>query len=265
MPGSARAAGRLLRAGIHIAAGWWTIRFVFPRLDAAQRRARVSSWSLGLLATLGVELEVHGALPAEGALLLVSNHISWLDIPAIHAAHHVRFVSKSAVRHWPVIGALSTGAGSLYIERERQRDALRVVHRMTEALVAGDRIAVFPEGTTGEGPVLLPFHANLLQSAISAGTPVVAMAVRYVHADDGSDSPAPRFVGDDTLVGSLWRTLRSRPLVAVLRFGAPQACGGRDRRAWAGDLRQVVQTLKDAPRATSSARGAGGSLKKTAP
>ncbi|RYZ10464.1 MAG: 1-acyl-sn-glycerol-3-phosphate acyltransferase [Comamonadaceae bacterium] len=257
MPGPARAAGRLLRAGIHIAAGWWTIRFDFPRLDAAQRRARVSSWSMGLLRILGVELEMHGALPDDGALLLVSNHISWLDIPAIHAAHHVRFVSKSAVRYWPVIGALSTGAGSLYIERERQRDALRVVHRMTEALAAGDRIAVFPEGTTGEGPVLLPFHANLLQAAISAGAPVVPMAIHYVHADDGSHSPAPRFVGDDTLVASLWRTLRSRPLVAVLRFGLPQTSIGRERRAWAGDLRLVVQALKDAPRATRPEHEAG--------
>jgi 1-acyl-sn-glycerol-3-phosphate acyltransferase len=66
-------------------------------------------------------------------VLLVANHISWLDILVMHAARHCRFVSKSEVKHWPLIGTLATGAGTLYIERESRRDAMRVVHQMADA------------------------------------------------------------------------------------------------------------------------------------
>ena len=122
---------------------------------------------------VGLQLQVTGVQPRPGATLLVANHISWLDIAAIHAAvPHARFVSKADVLQWPLLGWLIRNAGTLFIERERKRDALRVVHAMAEALQSGQTVAVFPEGTTGDGATLLPFHANLLQSAIASGTPM---------------------------------------------------------------------------------------------
>jgi hypothetical protein len=90
---------------------------------------------------------------------------SWCCMRRTIAALSPRPTSK----HWPLIGTLATGAGTLYIERESRRDAMRVVHHMAEALQAGDILAVFPEGTTSDGISLLPFHANLIQAAISAG------------------------------------------------------------------------------------------------
>jgi len=236
---------KLLRASLHVLVGWWTIRSVFPRLTGTQREMRVQQWAQRLLELLGVRLVLHGSPPATGPLLLVCNHISWLDIVAIHAARHVRFVAKSGVRQWPLIGTLATGAGSLYIERERQRDALRVVHHMAEALQAGEIVAVFPEGTTSDGRALLPFHANLLQAAISAGAPVQPAALRFVDAATGAPSFAPRYVDDDSLIDSVWRTLSAPPLLAVLRFGEVRAAEGRDRRRWSADLRAEVQALRD--------------------
>lgn len=240
-----RAALRLARAVAHAVGGWWTIRFRFPGLTPAQREATVQAWSQRMLALIGVRLVVHGTPPVSGPLLLICNHISWLDILTIHAARHVRFVSKSGVRGWPLIGTMATGAGTLYIERERQRDALRVVHRMTEALRDGDIIAVFPEGTTGDGNALLAFHANLLQAAISAGAPVQPAALHYADAATGRISQAPRYVGDDSLLASLWRTLNAPPLLAVLRFGEPESGQGRERRAWSQALHGSVQRLRD--------------------
>ena len=234
---------KLARAVAHALGGWWTIRFVFPRLTQAERNARVQQWAGEMLAVLGIRLVVHGTPPLHGPLLLVANHLSWLDILAVHAARHVRFVSKAGVRHWPLIGTLATGAGTLYIERERRRDALRVVHHMTESLGQGDLIAVFPEGTTTDGRTLLPFHANLLQAAISANAPVQPAALRFADAATGETSFAPRYIDDDNLVASLWRTLCAPPLVAILRFGTPQAPGGRERRAWAAALHAEVRAL----------------------
>jgi 1-acyl-sn-glycerol-3-phosphate acyltransferase len=235
---------RLLRAILHALRGWWIIRSRFPRLSPAEREQEVRRWAETMLNLLNVRIRLVGTPPADGPLLLVCNHMSWLDILTIHAARHVRFVSKSAVQQWPLIGGLATGAGTLYIERERRRDAVRVVHHMTESLRAGDVIAVFPEGTTSDGRGLLPFHANLLQAALSAGAPVQPAALRYVDAASGQPSDAPLYVGDDSFFASIWNTLKAPPLLAVVRFGAPQAPEGRDRRSWARSLHADVDALR---------------------
>ena len=201
---SLEACGKLLRAIAHVLAGWWTIRFTFPKLSSVEQAARVQQWAQRMLAIMGVTLVVQGTPPVAGPVLVISNHLSWLDILTIHAARHMRFVSKSGVKGWPVLGTLSTGAGSLYIERERRRDAMRVVHHMTEALRAGDLIAIFPEGTTSDGRGLLPFHANLLQAAISADAPIQPAALRFADAATGETSQAPRYIDDDNLLTSVW-------------------------------------------------------------
>ncbi|VTU36885.1 2-acyl-glycerophospho-ethanolamine acyltransferase [Variovorax sp. PBL-H6] len=234
---------KLMRALLHAHAGWWTIRTEFSKLSPAEREQRVQAWATRMLAIMGVRLVVQGTPPRDGPLLVVSNHVSWLDILTVHAARHVRFVSKSNVKHWPLIGTMADGAGTLYIERERRRDALRVVHSMTEALSKGDVIAVFPEGTTGDGNTVLPFHANLLQAAISSGAPVQPMALRFADAATGELSLAPRYIGKDNLAMSLWNVLKAPPLLAIVRFGEPQPSWGRDRRAWALSLHADVQTL----------------------
>jgi len=238
------AAWRILRALAHGLAGWCTIRFLFPRLSEPERHAHVQAWAARMLQVLAIELRVEGQPPVQGPLLLVANHLSWLDILVVHAARHCRFVAKSDVRHWPLIGPLATGAGTLYIERDKRRDALRVVHHMAESLRAGEIVAVFPEGTTGDGTRVLPFHANLFQAALSADAPVQPVALRYVDARTGKDSPGPLYLGDETLVASLWRTLNSPPIVAEIRFGQPETAQGRDRRRWAHDLRAAVAALR---------------------
>jgi 1-acyl-sn-glycerol-3-phosphate acyltransferase len=239
-----RAAWRLLRALGHALLGWWTIVFTFPRLTQPERDARVQHWAREMLGILGIELRLAGSPPARGPMLLVANHISWLDILVMHAARHCRFVSKADVKHWPLIGTLATGAGTLYVERESRRDAMRVVHHMADALRSGDVLAVFPEGTTSDGRTLLPFHANMLQAAISADAPAQPVALSFVDAASGQLSLAASYVGDDTLVGSLWRTLTAPPLAAVVTFGTPQHAQGRERRAWAAALREAVMELR---------------------
>lgn len=238
----ARALWRLLRLLGHGTAGLWTIRTRFARWDADQRGRAVQEWAARLLQIAGIRLQVDGEPMAPGPVLLVANHISWLDIVVMHAAGHCRFVAKADIARWPLIGLLATGAGTLYIERSSRRDAMRVVHHMRDRLLAGDRLAVFPEGTTGDGRALLPFHSNLLQAAISAEAAVQPLALRFADGH-GATSFAPSFVGNETLVGSVWRTLAARSLVAQLRYGAPQHHAGRDRRAWAADLQAEVARL----------------------
>lgn len=236
---------RLSRGFVHALAGFFTILLVFPRLSQEAREQRVQAWASRMLQILGIAMRVEGEPPLAGPMLLVANHLSWLDILVMHAARHCRFVSKDAVSRWPLIGRMATGAGTLYIRRDSRRDALRVVHHMAESLQAGDVVAVFPEGTTGDGRAMLPFHGNLIQAAISAQAPVQPVGLRFLDAASGNVSFAASYINDDTLIGSLWCTLTAPPIVARVRFGTPQEAAGRDRRAWADDLQAEVQRLID--------------------
>ena len=239
----ARAAWRLLRCVVHGLHGLTIVLVRFSALDAAQRHARIQWWAAKMLKTMGIGLRVEGQ-PHVGGTLLVANHVSWLDIMAVHAVcPQARFVSKADVRSWPLLSQLIDAAGTLYLERERKRDALRVVHVMAQALAAGEMVAVFPEGTTSDGHALLPFHANLLQAAIATSTPVQPVALRFSDAL-GPVSAAVEFVGDTTLLQSLWRVATGDGVVVRVQLLPSQASRGADRRALSETLRaQIADAL----------------------
>ena len=229
---------RLTRAVLHVLHGM-AVMTRFPRLDAAGRHQRIQWWSAGLVRAMGLTLQVSGT-PRPGATLIVANHISWLDIAAIHAvAPHARFVSKSDVLHWPLLGWLIRNAGTLFIERERKRDAVRVVHAVAQSLKAGETVAVFPEGTTGAGPELLPFHANLLQAAVATGTPVQPVVLRFYDAQ-APFSPHATFLGETTLLQSLWRVASARGMGVRVELLPPVGTRHADRRALAEHLRSLI-------------------------
>ncbi len=236
-----KAALRFARAVLHLLHGYWIIKTKFANISQTERADYVQQWSAQLLAILGLQTRVIGVPMANG--MIVANHISWLDNVAIHAAHFCRFIAKSDIKTWPLIGYLTDQAGMLFIERTSRRDAHRMVEVVATRLQAGDCVAVFPEGTTGEGRELLPFHANMIQSAIHANARVQPVAIRYIDTASGEQSFAPSFIGDDTLLQSVWRTLRAKPMTAVLVFGEPELAVGRDRRTWASDLRTRIHTM----------------------
>ena len=234
-----RALVRLLRCVVHGLHGLAIVLFVFPSLDAAARQARIGWWSAKMLRAIGIQLQVEGT-PAAGGCLLALNHVSWLDIMAVHAVvPRARFVSKADVKAWPLVSRLVDSANTLYLERERKRDALRVVHAMAASMRAGEMVAIFPEGTTSTGHGLLPFHANLLQAAIATATPVQPAALRFSDAKHAV-SVAVEFVGSTTLLQSLWGTAKGEGVVARLVFLAPCDSAGCDRRALAEQLRADI-------------------------
>jgi 1-acyl-sn-glycerol-3-phosphate acyltransferase len=237
---------KLLRGLGHMLKGVWWVQRHFPKRSPEQNEAWVQAWSLQLLALWNIRLHLMGQPVMNGPMLLVANHISWLDIVVMHAARHCRFVSKSDIQAWPLIGTLATGCDTLFIQRTNRRDAMRVVQEMTRALQAGDVVAIFPEGTTGDGLKLLPFHANLIQAAIAADAPVQPVALKFLDRQTGAVSLAPAYIGDDSLLVSVWRTLTAEGIDAVVHFGEPQAAQGRERRAWAHALREEVMRLSAA-------------------
>ena len=242
MRSGCRAAWRLLRVVLHLIQGLLTLRFRFPRWGLIERRAAVQAWSHGLLRVLGIELRVSGPLPEPGRpVLLIANHVSWLDIAAVHSVFpQARFVAKADVHHWPLVGWLCSAAGTLFIERERKRDALRVVHEMASALRSGDTVAIFPEGTTSDGHSLRPFHANLFQAAISTATPVFPVALRFSDPQHAI-SPLAEYTGDTSLLQSLWRLLPAQGLVVSVKCCGLVAAATEDRRALAHQCQEVIE------------------------
>ncbi|HJV72060.1 lysophospholipid acyltransferase family protein [Ideonella sp.] len=233
-------AWRLTRGVAHLLHGMAIVARRFPSLAAEQRAPYIQWWSTKMLRLVGIRLEVIGK-PRPGAALVVANHVSWLDIAVIHAAcPQARFVSKADVLRWPLLGWLIREVGTLFIERERKRDALRVVHEVAASLARGETVAVFPEGTTGAGDTVLPFHANLLQAAIADRVPVQAVALRYLEPGERFSSTA-RYVGGMTLVASIWRVVRARGLAVRVQFLLSEGSTHADRRALAAHLRDEIQ------------------------
>jgi 1-acyl-sn-glycerol-3-phosphate acyltransferase len=247
-----RALWRIARAALHVLHGIAIVALRFPSLDDAGRQARIAWWSARLLRLAGLELRASG-VARPGAALLLANHVSWLDIAAIHAlAPHARFVSKADVLRWPLLGWLIRSVGTLFIERDRKRDALRVVHQVAQALRDGGTVAVFPEGTTSDGRGVLPFHANLLQAAIATATPVQPAVLRYSDPRHAF-SPAVEFVGATTLLQSVWRIAAARGLTVHVELLGPEATDHADRRALAQRLRETIAQRLDAAAAGGGA------------
>jgi 1-acyl-sn-glycerol-3-phosphate acyltransferase len=232
---------RLLRVGLHIARGAAIAAFVFPFAGREARRAHVQRWSRQVLDIFGVSLRLTGLPPhpAGGRFMIVANHVSWLDIIAINAVLPARFVAKSEVRAWPVIGWLSEKAGTLFIRRARRRDAARISGELAQLVRDGEPMAVFPEATSGDGSTVLKFHASLLQAAVLAAAAVHPVALRYARPDGTRCAEAAYFGGM-----SLWESLNlvaTQPATLVfLDFLPPLESAGRDRRQVAAGAREAI-------------------------
>jgi 1-acyl-sn-glycerol-3-phosphate acyltransferase len=232
---------RITRFALHLTRGVLISALLFPLQSVERRRREVEHWSLQLLSLLGVRLFLHGKPPAYGErpLMLVANHVSWLDIFAINAIVPARFVAKAEVRRWPIVGWLCARAGTLFIERARRQDTGRINETIQAALAAGDVFAVFPEGTTTDGSTLLKFHASLLEPALGARATVQPVALRFERSD-GTLCTECAYDGDKTLWEALMGMTSQREILAHVCFLEPLYPEARHRRDLARESRDAI-------------------------
>ncbi|MFD4577818.1 lysophospholipid acyltransferase family protein [Streptomyces sp. NPDC058417] len=193
----------------------------------------VRGWARAIVRAAGVRLRLTGPAAPSGGVLLVANHISWLDIPLLAAVRPARMIAKAEIRRWPVAGPLAARGGVVFLDRDRLRTLPDTVADITALLRAGTAVGVFPEGSTWCGRARGTFRRAVFQAALDAGVPVLPVRIRYLRAT-GAASTAPAYVGEDSLAASLWRVVTTRGLVAEVEVRPPLAPGTHpDRRALA--------------------------------
>jgi len=238
---------RLTRLTLHLLHGLVITSIIFPWLSKPERDARKRRWSKKLLAILHVSVRERSApenLPER--CMLVVNHISWLDIFVINARSPATFIAKSEIRDWPFVGWLCTLVGTLYIERGRPSAARKASATIVAELERGTLIAVFPEGITTFGRSLEPFHAALFQPALDAGATLQPMALRYLDAT-GRHTDAAGYVGETSLMESVWSIVSTRRMVVDLALLAPVPVRGQTRRSLAEKTQAAIAAALDVP------------------
>ncbi|MEU6234642.1 lysophospholipid acyltransferase family protein [Kitasatospora sp. NPDC047058] len=183
----------------------------------AARDRLVRLWARTLLGSLGVAVRLSAPPAAGGGVLVVANHVSWLDIPLIAAGRPARSLAKTEVGRWPVLGPLVAWGGTVFLDRDRLRSLPGTVAAVAEELRAGRSMVVFPEGSTWCGRESGRFRPAFFEAAVQAGAPVQPVTIRYRLAD-GRPTSTPAFVGEDGLLASLARVVAVRGLVADVTF-----------------------------------------------
>jgi 1-acyl-sn-glycerol-3-phosphate acyltransferase len=222
---------RAVRLALHIGYGL-TLAVAYPWFALPIRRRILQQWSADMLHILNVRIDIAGDDPLHKLHhgLIVTNHISWLDVFVLNAVVPMRFIAKSEVRRWPVIGWLCARAQTLFLERGKARSAARINVQLVELLQHGECLAVFPEGTTTDGSQVAHFHASLLQPAIDAGAQVHPVAIRYQDSD-GTHSTAAAYIDDLSFGASIWNILSTPQLHVRLIATPPLDAQNMDRRS----------------------------------
>lgn len=220
---------------------YWMMRVRAPL--TLERRARwLHSACRSVVSAFGIETHVEGIPPACG--LVVSNHLSYLDIVIFAANLPCFFVSKKEVEDWPYFGKAAIAGATLFLDRSSRTSTIVVAQQMTERLTLPVPVLLFPEGTSSDGAEVLRFHSTLFEPAVRAQAQVTAAAVRYV-LHDGTEERDLCWFDDTMFLPHLWKTLCTRGFSAQVCFGEPRVYG--DRRTAA----QVTHEEVTAMRATS--------------
>ena len=197
-------------------------------------------WSRFACRVLGIRVTMRGSKPSSG--LLVSNHLSYLDIVVLSSIQPSVFVAKHDVARWPLFGWLAHAAGTIFVDRERKFSSPKVVNGIRDAIAGGSVVVLFPEGTSSDGSTVLPFKSALLESAVQLRSPIAAACIDYA-IDDGSVAEEVCYWRDMTLVPHLLNLFLKREIRANYSFSSEKIRDG-DRKQIASELRDEIVSIR---------------------
>lgn len=235
------ACARFLSVFVYTVCCLFLIAFVFPRSTDEKKGRIIRRWAGKLPRWLGIRVEVEGRIAEEavhdcgitpGAMgrLVVSNHVSFLDIFSLDSVVPSAFVAKAEIAKWPVFGGIAKAVNTIFIERGNRKALLGIGSNMQKALEEGKTLLMFPEGTTSDGTGLLKLHANLFDAAAKTGAEVIPVVLRYKSR--GEITTAPAYVGKVGLFECLWKVVNTQDLTILIKIGEPiRPMAGEDRHS----------------------------------
>ena len=179
----------------------------------------VNNWSKILCRVCGIKIQSKG-LKQGNPVLIVANHISWLDIPIIHSQKLLGFIAKSEIGNWPMFGILIKSGEVVLIKRGKHESRKKVLELMQQRLRQNRSIGVFPEGKATNGDKLGHFHRQLMQAAIETQVPIQAVAIKFIHAD-GTRNKDIGFRPHEKFIPNILRILTLPGCTAELNFCEP--------------------------------------------
>ena len=212
------------------------LHFICSANKAKSKRDRLKIHWLKVFSSI-MKLSVirEGELPKDGALL-ISNHISWLDIIVIGQYLPVYFVAKSDISSWPIIGYLSRQGGTIFIRRGNKKSIKATTEKMIWVLKQNSNIVAFPEGTTTLGNEVLSFHASLFQPALLTKSVIQPVVIQY----DGAAKHQAPFIGEDDFVRHLIKMLCLDKVEVRLSFLPVIKSLGKDRHTVCAEAREKI-------------------------
>lgn len=166
----------------------------------------VTFWSRFLCHIIGLEIKIYGQKPTS-PVMIVANHVSWLDIPIIHSFILAGFVAKKEIKYWPILGWLAMAGDSVFHQRGSNTSRKSVLQQLKKRLQNGRSVVIFPEGTVTDGSYLRPFHRQLIHAAVVSQTPVVPVAIKFLNGD-GKRNKNVIFIDDETFMRHVFRILK---------------------------------------------------------
>lgn len=231
-------AGRLLAEFIRAIFILWIL---FPRLDRPQRLDHGRRWAQRILLILGIEIQCDGVSMPAGAGLVVSNHLSWLDILVIQSLMPAVFVAKAEVRGWPLIGWMAHSCATIFVNRSSRVSAREMADSAASLIEQGFSVVAFPEGTSGDGRDLGTFHSNIFEGAIKTGALVQPVTLKHLHGLTGMPTTAAIYIDDMTLMDSLKNVLATSNLIIQVHLGDCIASAGHGRKSLAQHAHQSIR------------------------
>lgn len=209
------------------------LRFRGERLD--ERTIRL--WSLLMVRVFGMRVRRFGA-PLPGGVLVVANHVSWIDITLMHSQRMVGFVAKAEIERWPLIGWLASRGSTIFHHRGDNESLHGVMHQMLTRLQSGSAVGVFPEGRTNDGQAIGAFHARIFQPAVLAGVPAQPVALKY--GAQGSAQTIVAFQPRENFLQNFWRLLGEPARLVEVHFLEPVSVDESGRRRMAEISRERI-------------------------
>lgn len=188
------------------------VLLLFPLIPKKHHPKIIKYWAHITLWCVGAKFDIETLDDESAAFILpnsmvIANHVSWLDIPVLYALYAVSFVAKAEIKAWPILGMMATRVGTIFINRSQKRNLGYINHSISDHLINGKMVVVFPEGTTTDGATVIPFKSSLFESAIASGAKIIPITIKY-YKKNGDFADSVSYSGNLNLWQSVTNSLK---------------------------------------------------------